>query len=643
MDLAPDGAVALQKVQQQAYDVVLMDMQMPVMDGLSATRAIRQLPGLDALPILAMTANAMAEDRERCLEAGMNDHIAKPIAVQELIDKLRRWVRPVAGRQPATAPAMPARARGPAPGWITELAAIDGLDARLGLEQLLGREALYRDILSRFVTSQRGQADAIAQAIAAGQRDEAQRLAHTLKGLAAQIGARTLNEQAARLEEALRQGLPDLAPLLAAIGHELPGLIDAISAHLPPADPPPARGRSSIRRNGRRCAARLLELLREDDTACVALFEQQQALAQAALGPEFQAFANAIDGLRLRSRAGQARVPALSGRSTCFSWRQRLADQGFPVPGAGGATAPHTIWTDTDAGHEVHLPAHRCRAGSHHRGHGCRNGAGRPHRLPAAFCRRPAAADRQPQVQPRTQELCFEAFAVLHSRLSRTPLYAAERLTRKNLEAAKALSRKDSFHAEDRLPEGDRAELSDYARSGYDRGHMAPNADMPTRKAQAESFSLANMVPQVHENNAGVWAGIEAAARELAREEGELYVISGPGLHRQGHPADRPRAGADPCLEAALQPEAAARRRLPGHERQDQGIRSAQRRRAAEARRHRPPARPAGTGARAGHEPAKAAGQSRRRQEEPAAAGRRVHAARCLALLLDLLQGILGE
>ena len=295
VDLAPDGAVALQKVQQQAYDVVLMDMQMPVMDGLSATRAIRQLPGLDALPILAMTANAMAEDRERCLEAGMNDHIAKPIAVQELIDKLRRWVRPVAGRQPATAPAMPARARGPAPGWITELAAIDGLDARLGLEQLLGREALYRDILSRFVTSQRGQADAIAQAIAAGQRDEAQRLAHTLKGLAAQIGARTLNEQAARLEEALRQGLPDLAPLLAAIGHELPGLIDAISAHLPPADPPPAEaGFDPAQWQALR--SRLLELLREDDTACVALFEQQQALAQAALGPEFRAFANAITG-----------------------------------------------------------------------------------------------------------------------------------------------------------------------------------------------------------------------------------------------------------------------------------------------------------------------------------------------------------
>jgi endonuclease G, mitochondrial len=150
-----------------------------------------------------------------------------------------------------------------------------------------------------------------------------------------------------------------------------------------------------------------------------------------------------------------------------------------------------------------------------------------------ASCPQHFAARQPPQLvnaklKSRTQELCYEAFAVLHSGASRTPLYAAERLTRQNLDKARELSRKDSFQAEDRLPERDRAELSDYRRSGYDRGHLAPNANMPTRQAQAESFSLANMVPQVHANNAGVWAGIEAAARELARDEGELYVISGP-------------------------------------------------------------------------------------------------------------------
>jgi len=135
-----------------------------------------------------------------------------------------------------------------------------------------------------------------------------------------------------------------------------------------------------------------------------------------------------------------------------------------------------------------------------------------------------------PKLQARTQEICFRAFAVLHSGVSRTPLFAAEHLTRQNVKNAGKLSRKDSFHAEDALPESDRAELSDYARSGYDRGHMVPNANFATRKAQAESFSLANMVPQVHESNAGVWAGIESATRQLATAEGDIYVISGPAF-----------------------------------------------------------------------------------------------------------------
>lgn len=149
---------------------------------------------------------------------------------------------------------------------------------------------------------------------------------------------------------------------------------------------------------------------------------------------------------------------------------------------------------------------------------------------PQFFAAGRAPVVTNPKLQPRTQEVCFRAYAVLHSGLSRTPLYAAEYLTRKNMKNAAKLSRKDSFHAEQTLPPGERAELEDYERSGYDRGHMAPNADFATRKAQAESFSLANMVPQVHENNAGVWAGIEKSARQLATSDGEVYVLSGPAF-----------------------------------------------------------------------------------------------------------------
>ena len=149
---------------------------------------------------------------------------------------------------------------------------------------------------------------------------------------------------------------------------------------------------------------------------------------------------------------------------------------------------------------------------------------------PQHFASGVAPTITNPKLQARTQEVCFEAFAVLHSGISRTPLYSAEHLTGLNLQEARQLSRKDSFHAESALPAQDRAELEDYARSGYDRGHMSPNADFANRSAQAQSFSLANMVPQVHANNAGIWAGIEGATRQLAMDEGEVYVVSGPAF-----------------------------------------------------------------------------------------------------------------
>ena len=151
-------------------------------------------------------------------------------------------------------------------------------------------------------------------------------------------------------------------------------------------------------------------------------------------------------------------------------------------------------------------------------------------RCPQHFAASVPPAVTNVKLQSRTQKLCYEAFAVLHSGISRTPLYSAEYLTRERITAADALNRIDSFHAETALPAADRAELSDYARSGYDRGHMAPNADMPTRTAQAESFSLANMVPQVHANNAGIWAGMEQAMRRLATDQGQVYVVSGPAF-----------------------------------------------------------------------------------------------------------------
>jgi endonuclease G len=126
------------------------------------------------------------------------------------------------------------------------------------------------------------------------------------------------------------------------------------------------------------------------------------------------------------------------------------------------------------------------------------------------------------------RELCFSAFGVLHSGVTRTPLWSAEHLTREAVESAAGLPRVDGFHAEEQLPRGARAELTDYARSGYDRGHMSPNKDMPTVEAQRESFSLSNMVPQNPNNNRILWEGIESAVRGLAKRDGDVYVITGP-------------------------------------------------------------------------------------------------------------------
>jgi endonuclease G, mitochondrial len=134
----------------------------------------------------------------------------------------------------------------------------------------------------------------------------------------------------------------------------------------------------------------------------------------------------------------------------------------------------------------------------------------------------------KPQLARGTQMLCYEEFAVLHSAAVRTPLWSAEHLTREQIEAASQLKRRNAFHSEPRLPASDRAKLADYSRSGYDRGHMSPSGDMPTPKAQRESFSLANIIPQHPCNNEVLWEGIESAVRDLASAEGEIYVVTGP-------------------------------------------------------------------------------------------------------------------
>lgn len=134
----------------------------------------------------------------------------------------------------------------------------------------------------------------------------------------------------------------------------------------------------------------------------------------------------------------------------------------------------------------------------------------------------------KPAMQKGARELCFSAFGVVHSAVSRTPLWSAEYLTPARVAKAATLERKDSFHEEARLPEAERAELEDYRASGYDRGHLSPNHDMPDLQAQAESFSLANIVPQAPWANRGQWGDLEEAVRRRVKAGRSLHVISGP-------------------------------------------------------------------------------------------------------------------
>ncbi len=194
VDCAADGEQAVARVRQSAYDLVLMDCQMPVMDGYAATGLIRADPALAGLPIVAMTANALAPHRQRCLDAGMNDHIPKPIDVSVLHATLARWL----GTPPDIPAPRPAEER-------TTLAGTAAIDAGEALARFAGNRAMYGRLLSRFCTNQ---ADAAEQLLADHRRQDRAAMilrAHTLRGLAGNIGAAALARLAGELEALLKQ------------------------------------------------------------------------------------------------------------------------------------------------------------------------------------------------------------------------------------------------------------------------------------------------------------------------------------------------------------------------------------------------------------------------------------------------------
>jgi two-component system, sensor histidine kinase and response regulator len=208
-DLAVNGQKAVEMFSQHPYDLILMDMQMPVMDGLTATRAIRQSEHGKSLPILAMTANAFGEDRQRCLDAGMNDHVAKPVDPNNLYAMLIKWLPAKSEVTPATCPPPKSENSAPLPTGEAELiqalACQPGIDIEAGLRSVRGRPASYLRLLRTFATQHGNDMQALNHALGNGCPNDAERIAHSLKGAAGSLGLTGVHTAASALTDTVRQ------------------------------------------------------------------------------------------------------------------------------------------------------------------------------------------------------------------------------------------------------------------------------------------------------------------------------------------------------------------------------------------------------------------------------------------------------
>ncbi|MDP1634364.1 MAG: response regulator, partial [Gallionellaceae bacterium] len=288
VELAGNGQIALDKIRTAQYDIVLMDMQMPVMDGVTATREIRKEARFANLPVVAMTANAMQGDRERCIAAGMNDHVAKPIEPEELWQALLKWVRP---KQLPTALAAILPQAGELP------AMIEGLDIADGLRRVLGKKQLYLWMLRKFISGQRSATAEIRRALDNDDSGSAELLIHTLKGVAGNIGATAIQHLAETIETAVRERLPrrQLDDRLSKLDEPLAKLIAQMEQQLPeePHNTPPTVDPALLRI----VCARLEALLIADDSLACELLDRNSETLKAAFPQHYPGLSGHIRSL----------------------------------------------------------------------------------------------------------------------------------------------------------------------------------------------------------------------------------------------------------------------------------------------------------------------------------------------------------
>jgi signal transduction histidine kinase/CheY-like chemotaxis protein/HAMP domain-containing protein len=289
--------------QRPPFDVVLMDLQMPEMDGYQATATLRRDPRFATLPIIAMTAHATLEERQRCFAAGMNDHVAKPIDPSDLFETVSRFWTPevvvaTAGDARPSAPAGQQRQESPLP----DFPAIVGLDTADGVARVAGNHKLYRRLLRQFVDGQASTADQVTRARAQGDIALAERLAHTLKGVAGNIGAAPVHDAASRLEKLIHDHADgkDIDAAIDNVAAALERLVEPLEVALTSAAPeppsPPSRPLTDPVESAQ-AAVQLTALLAELDAGAADFLDAHQATLRPLFGDSsWPAFERLVQG-----------------------------------------------------------------------------------------------------------------------------------------------------------------------------------------------------------------------------------------------------------------------------------------------------------------------------------------------------------